>query len=281
MNIRPPVKWHGGKYYLADWIISHFPAGYEKMTYVEPFGGGASALLQKQPSQVEVYNDIDARLNNLFYVLHSHSDSFIKHLSLTPYSEAEYKRTKGVDELTDRQLLSHSWSGRRVVAAVNFYILCRQSIGGRGDSFALSKHRVRGGMADNVSAWLSSIDQNLPKVIKRLRTVQILCRDTFKVIEKFDSPNTLFYLDPPYLQCTRKSPEVFKHEFTSRDHYNLLELVSNLKGFWVLSGYNNPLYSAWADVCGWQKVEKKISNHAAGGKGKRVMTECLWFRKGT
>ena len=269
MGIRPPVKRHGGKFYLAEWIISKFPAGYEKMTYVEPFGGGASVLLQKHPSQVEVFNDLDEELSNLFVVLQNYSHDLIQYLSLVPYSEWEFENAIRANAATS------------IKRAIDFYIQCRQSIGGRGDSFALSKHRVRGGMADNVSAWLSSIDENLPKVIKRLRTVEILCRDGLDVIKKFDSANTFFYLDPPYVQTTRKSPEVFKHEFTFGNHWNLLELVSKLKGFWVLSGYNNPLYSAWAEVCGWVKVEKQISNHAAGGDEKRVMTECLWFRKGT
>lgn len=266
--IRPPIKWHGGKYYLAEWIISKFPAGYEKMTYVEPFGGAASVLLQKHPSQVEVFNDLDKELSNLFLVLQNYSQDLIQYLTLTPYSEWEFENS----------LKTHA--ANSVKRAVDFYVKCRQSIGGRGDSFALSKHRVRGGMADNVSAWLSSIDDNLPEVVKRLRTVQILCRDALKVIEKFDSVNTLFYLDPTYLAETRKSTKVFEHELSPQDHWNLLELVSTLKGFWILSGYDNPMYSSWAEVCGWRKVEKKISNHAAGGKEKRVMTECLWM-KGT
>lgn len=268
--IRPPVKWHGGKFYLAEWIISKFPAGYQKMTYVEPFGGGASVLLQKYPSQVEVYNDLDSGLTNLFVVLQKYPTAFIDKISMIPYSEVEFEWSK-----------NEHFNDTPMDKAIKFYIQCRQSIGGRGDSFALSKHRVRGGMAETVSAWLSSIDDNLPKVIKRLRTVQILCRDAFKVIEKFDSSNTLFYLDPTYLSYTRKSPKVFKHEMTPQDHWNLLDLVSKLQGFWILSGYNNPLYSVWAEVCGWRKVEKQISNHAAGGDEKRVMTECLWMNKGS
>ncbi len=265
-KIRPPVKWHGGKHYLAPWIIEHFPEGYESMTYVEPFGGAASVLLNKEPSLVEVYNDIDKGLYRLFWAIRHFPDELRCVLSATPYSEEGFHAIKDAT-LTDE-----------VHGAADFYVKCRQSFGGQGVSFSTTKHRVRRGMADVVSGWLSSIDENLPLVIERLRTVQILNRDALKVIQDWDSPDTLFYLDPPYMPETRESKDVYVHEMTSSQHVDLIALLETLKGEFVLSGYNNPFYASRGRHNSWRCFMKEISNHAAGGKMKRTMTECLWTK---
>jgi len=264
MNIRPLVKWHGGKYYLWKWIIEHFPKNYQQMTYVEPYGGMASVLLNKKPSQVEVYNDTDNEIYNLFNVLKYHSTKFQKLLSLTPCHETEfYTEIAEIDQ--------------PIKQAVIFYTKCRQSIGGRRKSFSLTIHRSRRKMADTVSSWLSSIDENLPLIVNRLTTVQFLHRNATDVIKKWDSPNTLFYCDPPYLKDTRISTEVYDHEMNTEQHCDMLSILGHIKGHIVLSGYDNTLYDTAADKYGWRQVEKKISNHAAGGKTKRKMVECLWI----
>ena len=142
-TIRPPVKWHGGKYYLAKKIISLFPL---HRTYGEPFGGGASVLLNKHPSEAEFYNDLDSELVNFFAVLRDRSDELIHRLSLTPYSEAEFS---GADRS----------AADPVERARLFLVRHRQSFGGRGNSYSRSPpHESRRGMAKNVSAWLSAID---------------------------------------------------------------------------------------------------------------------------
>ncbi len=265
-TIRPAVKWHGGKRYLWRWIVDHFPPGYESMTYVEPFGGMASVLLNKQPSQVEVFNDVDAEVFNLFTVLRKHQDEFLRALTLTPYHELAFK--------------SGSSGTGPVERAVAFYVRCRQTLGGRGDTFSETRHRSRRDMADVVSGWLSSIDTNLPLVIDRLRCVQFVCRDAVKVIRKWDKrekPGTLFYCDPPYLSETRTSPDVYGHEMTDVDHRKLLDVLGGIEGRMILSGYRNDMYDEAAARFGWRRVEHDAPNHAAGGKAKRRMTECLWM----
>ncbi len=260
-TIRPPVKWHGGKYYMWKRIVEQFPA---HKIYVEPFGGAASVLLNKQPSEVEVYNDLDSRLVGLFEVLQDDPNEFIRCLSLMPYSEEVFKRS--LTPIKSPVLAEFSaW----------FYVQCRQSLGGRGDSFSYSITKSRRGMAQVVSGWLSSIDDNLPLVIERFREVQIMNRPAIEIIEKFDSPDTLFYCDPPYVHSTRVSEAVYGHELGDWQHADLFKVLNNCNGKIVVSGYRCELYdSLYQD---WRTVEFDMPNNAAGGKTKARKTETLWM----
>jgi DNA adenine methylase len=260
-KIRPPVKWHGGKFYLARRIIAHFP---EHETYVEPFGGAASVLLNKPPAPVEVYNDLDERICRFFRVLREHGDDFRRRLALTPYSEVEFR--SAVEPSNDE-----------VEQARRDFVRWRQSLGGRGDSFSFTLHRVRRQMADVVSGYLSAIDQQLPLVVERLRTVQFVCRPAKEVIRAWDSPDTLFYCDPPYLHNTRaqSSRAVYGVEMSDDAHEELGLVLKACKGKVVLSGYPSSLYgNIFRD---WQTVEIEIPNHAAGGRQKTRMREVLWL----
>lgn len=258
-TIRPPVKWHGGKRYQSNRIIAQFPAHH---TYVEPFAGAASVLLNKPVSAVEVYNDLDRRITRLFRVLRDHGGELQHRLMLTPYSEVEFDECDlpAVDEIEQVRRDFVRW---------------RLSIGGRGDSFSFTKHRSRREMADVVSAFLSAIDDELPRIIERLRKVQIVCRPAFDVIQAWDSPDTLFYLDPPYLPETRSRPEVYDVEMTEADHRQLAAVLASVAGKVVLSGYPSALYDEL--YAGWRVMEFDIANHAAGGKTKARKTEKLWM----
>ena len=259
-KLRPPVKWHGGKHYLCHRIIEHFCA---HETYVEPFGGGASVLLNKTPAPVECYNDLDWRITRLFRVIRDHGDELGRRLALTPYSEVEF----------DDALVP---SEDEIEQARRDFVRWRQSIGGRGDAFSHTLHRVRRGMADVVSGYLSSIDEVLPLVVKRLRQVQIVCRPAVEVIRTWDSPTTLFYCDPPYVHSTRESCDVYSHEMTVTDHRELASCLHEAKGDVVLSGYPSPLYD---ELYGsWRTVSFDIANHAAGGRKKERKTEMLWLK---
>lgn len=231
-RLRPPSKWYGGKYYLAPHIIPLFP---KHQTYLEPFGGGASVLLNKAPAPIEVYNDLDHRIVRVFRVLRDDPEEFQRRLALTPYSEAEFLAAKqpsdDIDcddiELARRDLLS--W---------------RLSRSGAGESFSYTTQRVRRGMADVVSGFLSCIDDQLPLIVERIRRVQILCRPAAEVIVKWDSPNTLIYCDPPYLPETREknSQNVYLHEMPIEAHVELAKVLNAVQGSVVLSGYPSELY---------------------------------------
>ena len=261
LQLRPPVKWHGGKHYLCQRIISEFP---EHHTYIEPFGGAASVLLNKKPSQVEVYNDFDKRISRLFRVLRDHGEELQRRLSLSPYSEGEF--LDAVEESDDE-----------IEQARRDFVRWRCSIGGRGEGFSFTLHRVRRNMADVVSGYLSSIDEQLPLIIERLRTVQIVCRPAVEVIKKWDSSETLTYADPPYVHSTRQagSRDVYDCEMTEQDHRELAATLQACSGRVVLSGYPSSLYQELYG--GWRTVQFDIANHAAGGKSKERKTEMLWM----
>jgi DNA adenine methylase len=262
MTIRPPVKWHGGKFYLAKWIAGHFP---KHRIYLEPFGGGASVLLNKPPVEVEVYNDIDRRITRLFHVLRDDGATFAAKASLTLYSQPEFEEAAEYPpEATDLD------------KALCDFIRWRQSFGGQGSSWSFTKARARGGMAGDVNAWWTAIDQ-LPAIIDRIRRVQIICQSAFEAIPKFDHPDALIYCDPPYVHSTREenSRAVYHAEMNDDDHRRLASVLRSCKAKVVLSGYPSPLYLAlYAD---WKVVTREIANHAAGGRQKGREVECLWM----
>jgi len=260
-TLRPPVKWHGGKFYLCHRIIEQFPPHH---TYVEPFGGAASVLLNKSPSAVEIYNDLDHRITRLFRVLRDQGEEFHRRLSLSPYSEIEFNEAgnEGTDE---------------VEKARRDFIRWRLSLGGRGDSFSFTLHRVRRGMADVVSGYLSMIDEQLPLIVDRLRTVQILSRPAIEVIHVWDSPHTLYYCDPPYVPETRHegSRSIYGCEMNEEAHQELARVLRSCKGKVVLSGYPSDLYCRlYKD---WRTIKFDMPNHAAGGKSKARKQETIWM----
>ena len=262
--LRPPVKWHGGKHYLRRQIIDLFG---DHHTYVEPFGGAASVLLNKPHSPVEVYNDLDERITRLFRVIRDHGDELRRRLQLTPYSEVEFRD-------------SDEPAGDVIEQARRDFVRWRQSFGGRGESFSFTRHRVRRGMADVVSGYLSAIEEELPAIVERLRTVQVVCRPAVEVIRTWDGPETLFYCDPPYLHSTRKmgSRSIYGCEMSDDDHRELAGVLRGCRGRVVLSGYPSPLYDELYE--GWRRVEYDRANHAAGGEVKERKRETLWLNWG-
>ena len=159
MPIRPPVKWHGGKRYLAQRIISHFPP---HRIYLEAFGGGASVLLNKQPVDVETYNDLDLRITRLFRVLRDQGDEFLSRVRLIPYSQVEFEDAK-----------QYAADATDLDRAICDFVRWRQSFGGQGQNWSYTTGRARGGMAGDVNAWWTAIE-SLPQIINRLRRVQII-----------------------------------------------------------------------------------------------------------
>ena len=174
-------------------------------------------------------------------------------------------------DMTGRQRLGASEMARRD------FVNWRLSVGGRGRGFSLTLHRVRRGMADVVSGYLSAIDEQLPAIIERLRSVQILSRDASEVIQKWDSPETLIYCDPPYVHETRSptSRDLYGVELSAAAHRQLASVLHACKSKVVLSGYDSPLYNELYGTWRTQRIE--ISNHAASGASKARMHEVLWM----
>jgi len=257
------LKWHGGKHYLASRIVALMP---RHTHYVEPYAGGLAVLLAKDPEGVsEVANDLNGRLTNFWTVLQDDArfPLFCRIVEATPFSEVEWSAADALGDEPDS-----------LRAAVNFFVLCRQSLAGRMAHFApLSRTRTRRGMNEQASAWLAAVD-GLPAVHARLRRVVVLNRPALDVIRSQDGPGTLFYLDPPYLGSTRSSPDVYAHEMSDADHGELLDLIRGVRGKVMISGYESIVYDCL--LPGWHRHTFDLPNNAAGGETKARKTEVLW-----
>ena len=218
--------------------------------YVEVFGGGASLLLAKPPSKVEIYNDLDSRLINLFQVLRNPEqfEAFHKLAALTAFSRQEFEDalTRETDNPVER-----AWS---------FYTLARQSFSANLKTWGYGRSSTARGMASMCSKWIGTIEM-LPELHARLLQVQIENDDWRKILTRYDTPETFFYLDPPYVPTTRKSGG-YQHEMTAADHAELVEHCQQLQGKVLLSGYPNPLYQPLETT--WRKISWKTVCHAAG-----------------
>jgi DNA adenine methylase len=256
------VKWHGGKRYLAKRIVELFPP---HRIYLEPFGGGASVLLNKPPVDVESYNDLDLRISRLFKVLRDEGQAFVDRARLIPYSQVEFEAAAEYPEdATDLD------------KALCDFTRWRQSFGGKGTSWSYATTRARGGIAGDVNAWWTAIEM-LPQIIDRLKCVQILNQPAIKAIKKFDHKEALIYADPPYVHATRcvGGREVYGVEMTDEDHTKLAKALHDCKSKVILSGYPSELYdSLYGD---WHIVDFDLANHAAAGRKKNRAVERLWM----
>ena len=148
---------------------------------------------------------------------------------------------------------------------------------GMGKDFAtITKNRTRRGMNEQCAAWLSAVE-GLPEVHVRLKRVLILNDDALNVIRKHDGPNTLFYLDPPYLHDTRVTTADYEHEMTRKDHCELLELLATIQGKFMLSGYHSALYDTFGEPFGWRIAELETDCKSSGEKQKGRRTEVVWM----
>jgi len=270
-----PIKIHGGKQYLADWIISKMPKQKHWHLYREPFFGGGAVLFRMSPNNVsEVINDLDENLTRFWMVLQSKEmfADFQRMLETTPFSEVTFKVA---DEIIEDRAAKIDASSRDIWRAWAFFVRFRQSRQGLGKDFATPTQRLRRGMNENVSSWLSAVE-GLQEAHTRLKRVEIRNMDFREFIPKFDNPKALFYLDPPYLHSTRSSKGEYTHEMTTKDHGDLLVILGKLKGFFLLSGYKSILYSRAAKKYGWSRHEKSIDNKASSRKTKKINVECLW-----
>ncbi len=272
--ITPPLKWHGGKHYLASRIVGLMPP---HLHYVEPYLGGGAVLLRRDPADEslwlspnkgvsEVANDVNGRLVNFWRVLQNEGtfSKFVRIAQAIPVARDEWEAAHARIPFADDP----------VADAVAFFVDCRQSRSGLMKGFTpVTRSRTRREMNGNVSEWLSAVD-GLPEVHARLRRVLIENMPAVDLIRREDAPFTLFYCDPPYLHETRKATEAYAFEMTEADHQELLDVLRQCKGKVMLSGYPSKLYD---DVlAGWTRHTFDLANHAANGKEKRRETEVVW-----
>ncbi len=252
-------------------------------TYVEVFGGGASLLFAKEPSPVEVYNDLDSDLVNFFRTLRDPEKfkQFHRKVFLTPWSREEYNFCRDTWESCEDEI-------ERVY---RWYVVARMSFsGGFGGSWGFAVTGSYRSMAGTSSDWLSIIEM-LPEIHARLMRVQIEHDDFRQILKTYDTLNTFFYLDPPYVSSTRSGGK-YKHEMNDKDHEELVNILLNLQGKVMLSGYNHPIYNP-LEQAGWNRIGYKTACHAVGrtrgtgiqGEGiamkKQARTESIWLNPQT
>jgi DNA adenine methylase len=272
MEASLPLKWHGGKHYLAERIIGLFPPRGTYTHFVEPFFGGGAVLFRHDPEgKSEVANDLNGELANFWRHLADDNSfaMFQRRIEAVPFSSEEFKKAFSERHHPER------WTA--LDRAVQFFVRYRQSRQGLGDCFAtLSRNRTRRGMNEQVSSWLAAIE-GLPAAHERLKRVVILNDYACSVIRQQDGPKTLYYLDPPYLHSTRSVPNAYEYEMTETEHVELLGVLSAINGKFLLSGYRSELYDKIADKAGWRRVDIQIDNKASSAKTKEIKTECVWM----
>lgn len=259
---RPILRYFGGKWRIAPWIIGHFPP---HRIYCEAFGGGASVLLQKARAYGEIYNDLDGEVVNVFRVLQRHHRRFKRLLEATPFSRSEF-------DLSVRKVREPVERARRTIIRSFMGFGSDSVTRGYTTGFRSNSNRSGTTPAHDWSSWPFQIDL----FHARLCGVVIENRDAKEVMASQDSPETLHYVDPPYVHATRARKSFGKHgyrfEMTDRDHEDLLSFLSGLQGMVVLSGYDHPIY---AGLC-WQRFD--IETRAFyRGNSSAVRTESLWL----
>lgn len=256
---RPALRYFGGKWQLAPWIIGQFP---RHTCYCEPFAGAGSVLLRKNRSPIEVYNDLDGDVVNFFLVLRERPAELIRAIQLTPWARAElataYASTSDLDPLERaRRLYVRCWQ-------------CRA--GGRAQwrgGWRFMRNTKRGGLLTD--DWQNT--DRLWDIAARLTEIQIECDSALAVVARYDTPDTLFYCDPPYVADVRGERwkvKGYQHEMTDDDHRCMAEALRSIRGMAVVSGYDGALYrDLFPD---WQRVSTSSVT-----EGRTVVSETLWL----
>lgn len=262
---RPVLRWHGGKWRLAPWIIAHMPP---HQVYTEAFGGAGSVLLRKPRAYAEIWNDLDNEVVNLFRVLRDIDDAarLIELLRLTPFARDEFNR-------------AYELTGDPVERARRLIIRSFQGFGSDG---ATVEYRTGFRANSNRSGTTPAGDwANYPDclalIVERLRGVVIEQRDAVQVLRAHDRADALHFVDPPYLRHTRSRTNRrrggggnYRHELTDEQHAELLDALDELAGAVILCGYPSELYDS--RLRHWRRIDC-----AAMADGAQPRTEVLWL----
>lgn len=239
-------------------------------TYIEVFGGGASLLFAKEPSNIEVYNDVNDGLVNFFRVLRD-PDKFGRfyHYAInTMYARSEY----------DDCLRTWQNETDEVIKAYKWFVVARMSFSGKfGEGWSNSVSTAGpNGISRACAGWLAILDI-LPDIHKRMRIVQIECRDWRTILDRYNNKNIFAYLDPPYVPETRLGGG-YQHEMTTEDHIDLVNVLLNYKGMAMLSGYINDIYKPLEEA-GWVRKDFETTCHVGLTEEKPARVESVWLNQ--
>jgi DNA adenine methylase len=258
-KLRPVIKYHGEKYYVARHIAPRLPP---HEVYCEPCAGGLNVLLQKEFAPVEIAGDIDQGLINLYRTLQDRTEELMDRLGSVEYTRENF--TWSLDDGSGDDAMT---------AALRYLVRRRFSRDSLGKDFSWS-NRLRGGMPGDVNGW-RTFRLELPTIARRLERVAFHCRDAVELIREHDGPKTFTCCDPPYLHETRAARSAYAFEMTGGDHLRLLDAIVRCRGAVIISGYPSTIYDeALAD---WDRVEILVKNNAAQTKQKSNRTEVLWL----
>lgn len=252
MTVKRILNYPGSKWTMAPWIVSLMP---HHLTYLEPFFGSGAVFFNKPAAYIETINDLDGRIVNLFQVMRDRSEDLMRAVKLTPYSREEYEASYEVsdDPLEDaRRTLVRSW----------------QAIGGKTSDRTGWRSVISEGSGSKTDEW-QSVASRIKGIAARLLHAQIEHQDALKLLERYNRPNVLAYVDPPYMLSTR-SKRHYAHEYTDGDHEALLDLLLDFKGKVILSGYESPLYDRM--LAGWDKAHYEVSVETGGRAIETVWT---------
>jgi len=262
MGNKIAVPYLGGKYYILKSLLPNLP---QSKVFVDVFGGGGNVVYNKRPkSEITVYNDKAKQVYTFFKVLRNDYDSLIDLLKYTPYSLEMYKeaRTKlyNIDLLTDLEI---AWY---------WFIAIRQSFANKSDSFGRAKGR------NMPNTFRKSID-NLKDLAQFFLDVYVENLDYKDLMLKYDSKDTLFYLDPPYLTTDNKIANNSYYEVLRyKDHLELLDFVCNINGKVCISHYKTDLYDD--KLSGWRNIyfRRNVCVKFVTGKNTQPMvTEAIYM----
>lgn len=239
MSKKIAFGWYGGKFSHLDWLLPLLP---QSLHYCEPFGGSAAVILNRTPSPIETFNDLDRDIIIFFKVLREHKDELIEKIGLTPFSREEFEISSSDEkDLDDIERARRFFIRARQVRTG----LAQKASGGRWAHCLLTS---RAGMSGAVSRWLGSVE-GLSEIAQRLLRIQIEHRPALEVIERYDSEETLFYCDPPYPHESRSDSNAYKYEMKDDEHRELARVLNAVKGKVAISGYEcdlmSELYGGW------------------------------------
>ena len=225
--------WYGGKFSHLDFLLPLIPT--DAKHFCDVYGGSAAVLINLPPYPVETYNDLDAELVNFFRVLRDDSEELIRLIALTPFSREELALAcEPCDGLLP------------IERARRFFVRARQTRTGLAQTSSAGRwaHCVltsRAAMAGAVSRWLGAVE-GLAEIVQRLQRVQIENAPALEVIQRYDTDETVFCLDPPYVHSARGDSAAYGFEMTDQDHVELAQTLHQVRGRVILSGYRCDLY---------------------------------------
>lgn len=253
--MRQVLKYPGSKWRIARKLADMIP---EHHTYLEPYFGSGALFFSKKPSDIEMINDLDNNVTNLFSCIRNHPNELAALVAGTPYSRIEYEnafRSESTDSLERARC---------------FLITCWQGHGFRTNGYRVGwKNDVHGRESMYALRNWYQIPEAILEVAERLRKVQIDNQPAIKIIQRFNYPDVFIYADPPYLLRTRTSKQ-YRYEMTDEDHEELLEVLAESKAKVMISGYENDMYNS--RLKGWNKESFRSNSEYGWGR-----VETVWF----